>query len=435
MTPASSPPPGAQVLSLSFAGPTTISQVVTVGPNAGGCTPAPGGTSCQVSLSIPVGTYVGTIGASNSGTPVAVAFTVAPSGQNVFGVATGGVPDSLAVVPASSLSAQNPQGELDLYGAGRHPVLVEALDANENVIVGRGQGTFALIGRCSLALTVAQATALRRHSIFPLPLRQVQTQRSCAHRRRMPGQKPLLQPNAACSGTTRVGLRQILAVANSSANDVTMYVNGANLPLTTVQSAISNPQALAFDSSGNLFVANLPGSVTVYAPPYGGVSTTIGNGINHPQALALDSRGNLFVANGSGSNTVTAYSPPYGGSPIATISSGIGDPVSVAVDQSSDLFVVNQASNTVTIYQPPYISAPTVISKGLNAPNSLALDQHGNLFVANLNSTPKSVVESHRRFRAKAVRLRRLPTASTSRERSDSMVRRTSSSPIKAPIR
>ncbi|MFY9860933.1 MAG: hypothetical protein WAK80_10300, partial [Candidatus Cybelea sp.] len=87
------------------------------------------------------------------------------------------------------------------------------------------------------------------------------------------------------------------------------------------------------------------------------------------------------------------YSPPYGGSPIATISSGIGDPVSLAVDQSSDLFVVNQASNTVTIYQPPYISAPTVISKGLNAPNSLALDQRGNLFVANLNSTPNSVVE------------------------------------------
>ena len=396
VTPASSPPPGAQVLSLSFAGPTTISQVVTVGPNAGGCTPAPGGTSCQVSLSIPVGTYVGTIGASNSGTPVAVAFTVAPSGQNVFGVATGGVPDSLAVVPASSLSAQNPQGELDLYGAGRHPVLVEALDANENVIVGGGQGTFALNqAGGSLALTVAQATAFAPN-LFYISSPASPSANSAFLRASATyagPNSPCSQPNAACSGTTRVGLRQILAVANSSANDVTMYVNGANLPLTTVQSAISNPQALAFDSSGNLFVANLPGSVTVYAPPYGGVSTTIGNGINHPQALALDSRGNLFVANGSGSNTVTAYSPPYGGSPIATISSGIGDPVSVAVDQSSDLFVVNQASNTVTIYQPPYISAPTVISKGLNAPNSLALDQHGNLFVANLNSTPNSVVE------------------------------------------
>ncbi len=396
VTPTSPPPPGAQVLSINFAGPTTISQVVTVGPNAGGCAPAGGGTSCQVSLSIPVGTYIGTVGVPNAGTPVAIAFTVAPSGQNVFGITTGGVPASLAVVPASSLSATNPQGELDLYGAGRHPVLVEMLDANQNVIVGGGQGTFALNQAGGpLALTVAQAAAFAPNLFYVSSSASPSTNSAFlrASATYSGPNSPCSQPNAVCSGSTRIGLRQILAVANSNANDVTLYVNGANLPLTTVQSAISAPQALAFDSTGNLFVANLPGNVTVYAPPYGSVSTTIANGVNHPQALALDSRGNLFVANGSGSNTVTAYSPPYGGSPMATISSGVGDPVSVAVNQSSDLFVVNQASNTVTIYQPPYISPPTVISKGLNAPNSLALDQRGNLFVANLNSTPNSVVE------------------------------------------
>ncbi|HEX4013431.1 MAG TPA: hypothetical protein VHX17_05990 [Candidatus Cybelea sp.] len=395
-TPASPPPPGAQMLAINFAGPTAISQSITVGPNAAGCAPAPGGSSCQISLSIPAGTYVGTIGAANAGTPTAVAFTVAANGPNVFGATTGGVPAAMTIVPASSLSGQSSQGELDLYGAGRHPVLVEALDANQNVIIGGPPATFALNqAGGSLALSVAQAATFAPNLFYvssaaPPSANGAYLRASATY---SGTNNPCLQSNAVCSGTMRIGVRQILAVANSNANDITMYVNGANLPLTTVQNAVSMPQALTFDATGNLFVANLPGSVTVYAPPYGAVSTSIGTGINHPQALAVDSRGDLFVANGSGSNTVTVYSPPYGGSPTATIATGIGDPVSITVDQGSDLFVVNQASNTVTIYQPPYLSAPTVISKGLNAPNSLALDQRGNLFVANLNSTPNSVVE------------------------------------------
>ncbi|HEY2474336.1 MAG TPA: hypothetical protein VGI19_05985, partial [Candidatus Cybelea sp.] len=90
------PPPGAQVLAINFNGPAAISQTVTVGPNASGCVPATGGTACQVSLSIPIGTYVGTIGAPNSPATTA-AFTVTPNGQNVFGVTIGGVPAEVAI--------------------------------------------------------------------------------------------------------------------------------------------------------------------------------------------------------------------------------------------------------------------------------------------------------------------------------------------------
>ena len=114
---------------------------------------------------------------------------------------------------------------------------------------------------------------------------------------------------------------QIFAVANSGSNDtVTLYVNGQTLPLATMQSGVVNPQALVFDGAGDLFVANQPGSVTVYAPPYNQSPAAIATGVNHPQALAIDARGNLFVANGNGSNTVTVYSPPYGGTRRLTIS-------------------------------------------------------------------------------------------------------------------
>jgi hypothetical protein len=384
------------MLAINVNGPTAISQTLAVGPNAGGCAPAPGGTSCQLTLALSSGTYMGTIGVANTAASTAIAFTVTPNGQNVFGVTLSGVAAQVAIVPASSLSAQNAQGGIDLYGSGRHPLLVEAFDANQNVIVGNGSATFTLSqagGALSVGVTQPSTTAPNLFYVTPNGVGNTSSALLRATAAYLGPANPCSQPSAVCSGTVRVDERQILAVANSNANDVTLYVNGQSLPLATVQNGVTNPQALIFDSAGDLFVADQPGSVTEYAPPYNTAPTTIGNGVNHPQALAIDSRGDLFVANGSGSNTVTIYSPPYNGPATETISSGINDPVGITLDSSSNLFVVNEAANTVTQYAPPYVAAQTTISKGLNAPNSLALDVRGNLFVANLNSTPNSVVE------------------------------------------
>ena len=308
----------------------------------------------------------------------------------------GGVPSQVVVVPASSMSAQNPQGGIDLYGAGKHLVLVEMLDANQNVMIGGGGANFGLSqAGGSLSTAVAQATTIAPNLFYvsaaPAPNSSSAILRATATY--AGPTNPCAQSSAVCAGTVRVDVRQLLAVANSGANSVTLYTSGQSFPLTTIQNGVTNPQALVFDAAGDLFVANLPGSVTEYIPPYNQAPIAIANGINHPQSLAVDVHGNLFVANGSGSNTVTVYSPPYSGAPSATISSNVNDPVSLAFDSTGDLFAVNAAANTVTEYAPPYAGAPTIISKGLNTPSSLALDAHGNLFVANLNSTPNSVVE------------------------------------------
>ncbi|MFY9739501.1 MAG: hypothetical protein WAK11_10685, partial [Candidatus Cybelea sp.] len=161
-TPTSPPPPGSQVLAINVSGPAAISQTLAVGPNAGGCAPAAGGTSCQLTLALPSGTYMGTIGVANTAASTAIAFTVTPNGQNVFGVTLSGVAAQVAVVPASSLSAQNVQGGIDLYGSGRHPLLVEAFDANQNVIVGTAPATFTLSqagGALPVGITQPSTTA------------------------------------------------------------------------------------------------------------------------------------------------------------------------------------------------------------------------------------------------------------------------------------
>jgi hypothetical protein len=384
------PAPGSQALAINVSGPATISQTVALGPNASGCTPSAGGSTCQLSLSLPAGTYTGTVGAA------AIAFTIVPNSNNVLNLTLGGVPSQLDVVPASFTSAQNAAGGIDLFGAGKHVLLVEMLDANQNVMVGGSGATFAMSqagGSLPIGVTQAATVAPNVFYISALAAANGSSAIVRATANYAGPTNPCAQSGAVCSGTVRVDVRQILAVADSAANSVTLYANGQTAPLATVQNGVTNPQALIFDPAGDLFVANEPGSVTEYVPPYNQAPIAIVSGINHPQSLAVDARGTIFVANGNGSNTVTLYSAPYGGAPAATISSNVDDPVSLALDSSGDLFVVNAAANTVTEYAPPYGGTPTTISKGLNTPSSLALDAHGNLFGAPLNSTPSSVVE------------------------------------------
>ena len=218
-----------------------------------------------------------------------------------------------------------------------------------------------------------------------------------------------------CSGTVRVDVRQLLAVANSGANSVTLYVNGQNVPLATIQNGVTSPAGAGLRCRRRPLRRESAGKrdANTRRPTAQPADRRSAVGVNHPQALALDARGNLFVANGNGSNTVTMYSPPYGGAPAATITTGVDDPVSLAFDSGSNLFVVNRR---VAIRSPStrrrIRGTPTTISNGLNAPNSLALDSRGNLFVANLNRTPNSVVEYYAAVyeRERAGR-RRSPTA------------------------
>jgi hypothetical protein len=335
---------------------------------------------------------------SQAGSAQTVSFTVLPNASNAVNLAIGTAPADLVLVPASATSAQNANGNIDLYGAGKHQLVVEMLDANQNAIVSTTPLNYSVTsGGGSLALTVQSANP-SQPNVFTVAYTGAANPIATATVRvgvtpSGSGTNPCVQLGAVCSDTVTLDSKQLLAVANSSANSVTLYVGTQNLPVGTISSGLMNPQALVFDANGDLFIASEPNSVIQYAPPYTGLPTTIAVGVNHPQALALDARGDLFVANGNGSNTVTEYVAPYTGGPSATISTGINDPVSLGFDANADLYVANTAANTVTIYAPPYSGTPTTIASGLSAPNSVALDVHGNLFVSNLNTTPNSVLE------------------------------------------
>jgi hypothetical protein len=408
-TPLSSPggvSPGtqAQAITLSLTGPTPMTQTIPLVAGSPGCVNVSSGAVCQAALPLAPGNYSAFVAVSGSasaagafGGTQSIAFAVSYGAANVVNLTLSGVPAQVDVVPGSPMSYENAQGGVDLYGAGRHQLVAQLVDPNQNIIVGTASPAISVSqvsGTLALSLVQPNPTAPNVFTASP-PAAYTGGNATLRVIAAFPGQSasPCVAINANCSGNVNVDVKQILAVANSSANTVTLYAGGQNAPVATITNGIANPQSLVFDAAGDLFVASQPGSVTEYVAPYNGLPVTIAIGVNHPQALALDSRGDLFVANGNGSNTVTEYSPPYGGAPIAVISTGVNDPVSLGLDFSGALFVANQAANTVTEYAPPYSGLPTTLSTGLYGPNSLAIDSRGNLFVSNLNSTPNSVVE------------------------------------------
>ena len=198
---------------------------------------------------------------------------------------------------------------------------------------------------------------------------------------------------------------------------------------------LSNPTGMAFDSAGNLFVANHNSSTITKFAFTGGVLSSTGtlfadssSGVVSPWGLAFDSAGNLFLANTGGiekfaysggsfsAGTVFASRPGHAifrlafdgmGSLFATDASdttltkftAMGGVLSntgttfanmdgrgLAFDNTGSLFM-SRTNNTIVKFTATagvLSSIGTLFSSsGLNNPYSLAFDSTGNLFVAN----------------------------------------------------
>ncbi|HEY5311060.1 MAG TPA: hypothetical protein VIK18_01030, partial [Pirellulales bacterium] len=142
-----------------------------------------------------------------------------------------------------------------------------------------------------------------------------------------------------------------LYVANYGNNTVEEFAPGSTTASATYSAGVSGPEALVFDSSGNLYVANANNNtVQEFAPGSTTASATYSAGMNHPIALAFDSSGNLYVAN-TGNVTVEEFGPGST-TPSATFSAGISYPIALAFDSSGNLYVVNDGNATVGEFSP-----------------------------------------------------------------------------------
>jgi sugar lactone lactonase YvrE len=190
--------------------------------------------------------------------------------------------------------------------------------------------------------------------------------------------------------------------------------------LTASSGSLSGPLGIAFDSSGNLWVANAAANTVVEfsasqlaASGSPTPSITIGasaGSLNFPSALAFDSKADLWVTNAM-ANTVVEFTPTQlasSGTPIPTVTltatnGSIAGPLGIAFDASGNLWISNamaQQPNSVVKFAASQLAAsgattPAVVitasGGSLGGPVGLAFDVGGNLWVA--NATAGSVVE------------------------------------------
>ena len=177
--------------------------------------------------------------------------------------------------------------------------------------------------------------------------------------------------------------------------------------LTTASAKLTTLVGLAFDSSGDLWVASQDDSLLIELAPAAlgssGSAAAIrvirpnAGSLSGPTSLAFDAEQRLWVANRA-NGTLVRFDPDQlaaGGAAVpAVILSGLGVPTSIAFDAAGALWVSDSHANTLSRYSAEQLAASgspvpaVVLSAALNSlvkPSGLAFDASGTLWVANTN--------------------------------------------------
>lgn len=147
--------------------------------------------------------------------------------------------------------------------------------------------------------------------------------------------------------------------------------------------ALSNPQGMAFDHLGNLYVIDRPyGASQIFKFDSSGHRSLFATPLDGAMGLAFDSSGNLYVSN-ERYNTITRFDLNGNGVTFAT--SGLSGPQGIAFDANGNLFVANYYTSTIEKFDASG-NGSLFANSGLRLPVGLAFDSSGNLYAANFNT-------------------------------------------------
>jgi sugar lactone lactonase YvrE len=185
---------------------------------------------------------------------------------------------------------------------------------------------------------------------------------------------------------------------------------------------LNEPVGVAFNSNGDLFIANTEGnSITVLPASTGtlfgqsvtaGVATklTAATGLDDPIGVAFDANGDLFISNTLGdtvsvlpASTGTIFGQSFTANQVAFLDVGsvLSDPSGLAFDANGNLFIANFESGSVTVDPASSgtifgqsvtanVAALLTAATGLDDPFGITVDANGDLFVA--DTSPDTVM-------------------------------------------
>lgn len=152
---------------------------------------------------------------------------------------------------------------------------------------------------------------------------------------------------------------------------------------TTIGSSWLNPQGVAADGNGNVYVSDVnTGGVYKETPANGGFTQiAIASGLSTPQALAVDGSGNVYVAD-SGNCNVYEESLLNGAYTQTTLFSGLCGVRNVAVDGSGNVYIVNPSNRYVYKQTPSSGGFTQTLVMTASNPVGLGVDGSGNVYIA-----------------------------------------------------
>lgn len=207
--------------------------------------------------------------------------------------------------------------------------------------------------------------------------------------------------NVICASTARV--------STIAGNGGSGFLNGIGVAAT-----FSDPEGVAVDSSGNVYVADAANRAIRKISPTGVVSTLAGTGsigfvdgngstasFNHPLGLAVDITGNVYVSD-SGNYAIRKISPAgivttlaggsYGFVDGTGVAASFNLPHSVAVDNAGNVYVADSGNHAVRKISPAGIVTTlaggsygfadgTGTAAKFYGPNGIAVDSAGSVYV------------------------------------------------------
>jgi hypothetical protein len=126
------------------------------------------------------------------------------------------------------------------------------------------------------------------------------------------------------------------------------YDAGSESPSRRIK--LDGARTVATDSSNNLYVALCPtcfeyhsgnSSINVYEAGTMKLLRTITKGVDIPLSLAFDTTGNLYVADGAYPHPAVTVYAPGSSKPLRKLTKGLTGPSAIAFDPSNNLFVMN----------------------------------------------------------------------------------------------
>jgi hypothetical protein len=144
-----------------------------------------------------------------------------------------------------------------------------------------------------------------------------------------------------------------------------------------------HPNGLAFDSSGNLYVAMYYANTIIKISPGGQESVFANTDMAGPVALAFDSSGNLFVSNYNNYNSyIEEFNPSGQGTTFYSFGFQYHYPLSLAFDGSGNLYAGMYGNSNDTIVKFDTNANEYVFASGLADVTGLAFDSSGNLYAS-----------------------------------------------------